>query len=89
MVQIVGSTLSIFIDTKDHPLIDLSHRIQILATIVFHFDAHFWGWWIGLADTLHSLGVVYPTIRAPFYLNANVYNDVPHWTLTYCFPLTM
>ena len=23
------------------------------------------------------------------YLNANVNNDIPHWTLTYCFPLTM
>ena len=23
------------------------------------------------------------------YFNTNVYNAIPHWTLTYCFPLTM
>ena len=27
--------------------------------------------------------------KTMFYFSANVYNDVPHWTLTYCFPLTM
>src|SRR5215467_13008471 len=28
-------------------------------------------------------------ITTKFYFNANVYNPVPHWTVTNCFPLTM